>query len=124
LKFISLFFLLFSLYTPQAQAKEKKLLMVFAQMQHCRWCHKMDREIFNDPEVMKKLQNEYIIVKLTKENGNFPSFIQPKYFPTTYVFDPDTLELIDSLAGYRTKEKFLKFFHETYVIETDNKPLF
>jgi thioredoxin-related protein len=82
----------------------------------------MEEEVFNDPEVMQQLQKEFYIVKINKESGNYPDFIHPKYFPTTYVFDPVTLKIIDSLAGYREKEKFLKFFHETYEIETQEDP--
>ncbi len=97
----------------------QKLLMIFATAKNCQWCHKMQKEVFDDPKVSAILQKEYILVKLVREDGNFPDFIHPQYFPTTYVFDPVTLKIIDSLAGYRTKEKFLKFFYPPVRAETE-----
>ncbi|HHH37391.1 MAG TPA: DUF255 domain-containing protein [Epsilonproteobacteria bacterium] len=90
-----------------------KPLMLFVKMEHCQWCEKMQHEIFDNKELVQALRKKYDLVQITAESGNLPDFIKPRYFPTTYLLSPDTLEILDSLPGYRKKEKFLRFFEVT-----------
>ena len=93
--------------------------MIIVEKEHCLWCHKMKKEIFSDPEAVAKLEKRFYVVRITEESGNLPLFVQAKYFPTTFVYSQDGTELIDSLIGYQTKEKFLKFFGTDYDTESD-----
>lgn len=95
----------------------KKLLMIVVEKEQCAWCTKMEKEILSDTKVLAKLNERYYVVKIKIESGNLPSFVHVKYFPTTFVYSPDGTELIDSLIGYRTKEKFLKFFDTDYEMD-------
>ena len=99
---------------------EKKLLMIVVEKQNCPWCHKLDKEVFSNPQVLAKLKKRFFITNITIESGNLPLFVHPKYFPTTFVYTQDGTELIDSLVGYRTKEKFLKFFDTSYDTTNDD----
>jgi thioredoxin-related protein len=119
MKILLILFFLTQLLFSKPTNEDKKLLMIFVEMQHCQWCHKMREEIFDNPNVLDRLKKKFYVVKISKESGNLPLFVHPKYFPTTYLFSQDGTELIDSLAGYRTKEKFLKFFDTDYLIEDE-----
>jgi thioredoxin-related protein len=119
MKILYLWVFLASLLSATPLAEDKKLLMIFVEMKQCQWCHKMREEIFDNPAVLNRLKERFYVVKISKESGNLPHFVHPKYFPTTYLFSQDGSELIDSLAGYRTKEKFLKFFDTDYTTDDE-----
>ena len=109
-----LIFSFFSIMILQAAPQNQKLLMIVVKKEHCGWCKKLDNEIFADKEAEKLLKKHYYIAKITKESGNLPLFVHDKYYPTTFIYSLDGKTLIDSLVGYRTKEKFLKFFRDGY----------
>ncbi len=109
--------LLMTLLSYSTLFAQPKLNMFFVTMPGCHWCEKMEQEIFDNPDMVKKLHREYRIVKLTKGIDPFPAVIQPRYYPTTYVLSEDNTTIVDSLAGYRTPQKFFAFFQDTYTIE-------
>ncbi len=99
---------------------DKKLVMLFVKLEHCQWCEKLEKEVFDDQEANATLQKEFVIKKVLYGKDSLPSFIKPKHFPTTYVLSLDGTKVIDSLAGYREKEKFLKFFSGASTLEMDD----
>ena len=107
------------LFSTDSAQHNNRLLMIMVEKEHCYWCHKMEKEIFSDPRTVAKLRKKFYVVQITVESGNLPQFVHPKYFPTTFVYSPEDLKLIDSLAGYRKKEKFLKFFDTDYDVHSE-----
>ncbi len=95
-------------------ATPQKYLMIVVKKEHCGWCKKLDTEIFRDKEALNILKKHYYIATITKESGNLPLFVTAQYYPTTFIYSLDGKTLIDSLVGYRSKEKFLKFFKDGY----------
>jgi len=114
------FFLFLLLLSTSLFAEDKKLLMLFVKMEHCVWCEKMENEVFADQKVNTALQKQFVIKKLIYGSDTLPSVVKPKHFPTTYVLSLDGTKVIDSLEGYREKEKFLKFFSGTYEMTEDD----
>ena len=120
MKILLLLLLLLDVFFSSTISDEKKLLMIVVEKQNCPWCHKLNKEVFSNPQALATLKKRFFIAKITLESGNLPLFIHPKYFPTTFVYTQDGRELIDSLVGYRTKEKFLKFFDTSYDTTNDD----
>ncbi len=101
-------------------ANNVKLTLLYVQMQHCPWCHKMNKEVFDNPEMTKKLEQMYTIVKLKKGDPQIPTYLHPKFFPTTYILSKDKKKLIDELPGYMKATQFTEYLHDLYEIETKN----
>jgi thioredoxin-related protein len=96
---------------------EKKLILLYVEMKHCPWCHKMDRETIDNPIYLKELKKHYILAKISKESGDMPLFIAPKYFPTTYILSSDGSEILDELPGYMQSQRFVQYLQELYEVE-------
>ncbi|MCZ2357429.1 MAG: thioredoxin domain-containing protein [Bacteroidia bacterium] len=48
-------------------AKEQKLVIVSIGYAACHWCHVMERECFNDPEVAEIMNEHFICIKVDRE---------------------------------------------------------
>ncbi len=110
--------LLFQLSTLFAATNVPKLKLLYMQMQHCPWCHKMNKEIFENPNILQKLQKMYTIEKKFRGDDNLPDFVQPRYYPTTYIISADG-KLLDELPGYMDPERFTDYLYELYELETN-----
>jgi uncharacterized protein YyaL (SSP411 family) len=47
--------------------KKNKIVLVDCYTEWCGWCKKMDRDTYNNPDVQKKIYNDFIPVKLNPE---------------------------------------------------------
>src|SRR5436853_2452709 len=47
--------------------KEGKLVFLSVGYSSCHWCHVMERESFNNPEIAKLLNDSYVCVKVDRE---------------------------------------------------------
>ncbi len=112
---LTLFLLLNLQATPIPD--DKKLIIVYMEMEHCPWCHKMNRETMDNPKYKAIYEKEYILAKITKESGNVPLFLSPKYYPTTYILSSDGSEVLDELPGYMASERFVDYLQELYDVE-------
>jgi thioredoxin-related protein len=123
MKYLFLVLLFGTCLFADVRSNDKKLVMLFVKLEHCQWCEKMEKEVFEDKETNATLQKEFIIKKVLYGKDSLPSFIKPQHFPTTYVISADGTKVIDSLAGYREKEKFLKFFSGASNLEFEEDDL-
>ena len=98
---------------------EKKLILVYTQMEHCPWCHKMNKETMDNPLFKSRYEKQYILAKITRESGDIPSFLEPKYFPTTYILSADGAKVLDELPGYMPSERFVDYLEDLYEVETE-----
>jgi len=112
-------FTLFLLLNLQATPipDDKKLIIVYMEMEHCPWCHKMNRETMDNPKYKALYEKEYILAKITKESGDVPLFLSPKYYPTTYILSSDGAQVLDELPGYMASERFVDYLQELYDVE-------
>ena len=94
-----------------SQAKDK-MVMLNIQMHGCHWCAKMQREVFDNPSVMKKLKKRFKVVVLNRDTdiGEIPPFLHPRYYPTTYILTPDMKKVDDELTGYMGAKELLNYF--------------
>ena len=98
---------------------EKKLILIVVEMELCPWCHEMNKETFDDASSLKKLKEHFLIAKIKRESGDIPLFLEPKYFPTTYVLSWDGAKVIDELPGYMKKNSYLDYLETLYEVEND-----
>lgn len=47
--------------------KEKKIVLVDVYTDWCGWCKKMDRDTYSNPEVIKKINKDFIPIKFNPE---------------------------------------------------------
>lgn len=113
--------------------KTGKIVLVDAYTDWCGWCKKMDRDTYSNPEVIKKINANFIAIKFNPEiEGKtykigdetftgaqlYGLFTQGQStgFPTTYfIFPAKKRILLD--AGYKAPEGFLQVL-ETVVQES------
>nr|MBP7512354.1 DUF255 domain-containing protein [Bacteroidia bacterium] len=51
---------------PVAQ-KDGKLILVDAYTDWCGWCKKMDRDTYSNPDIIKKLNKHFVVIKFNPE---------------------------------------------------------
>jgi uncharacterized protein YyaL (SSP411 family) len=109
--------------------KEQKIILVDAYTDWCGWCKKMDRDTYSNQDVIKKLNQYFVVIKFNPEvpfteykigdqtfdNKQLYGMLcqgKPTGFPTTYYITPakNTLS-ID--VGYKGPEDFLKVLDAT-----------
>lgn len=95
-----------------------KHVLVFFHMTHCPYCEKMLEKPFNDPELKKVLNRNFIIADININTGGkikYKDFEGSKYnfseaqnihFYPTVLFINDENKIVYSVKGYRNKEKF------------------
>lgn len=104
--------------------KNNKILLVDAYTDWCGWCKKMDKDTYSNQDIIKLLENDFVIVKFNPEltdivyelDGNkltgkelYIQMSQGKSsgFPTTYFIQPNKKQ-IQIAAGYLGPEEFKK----------------
>ncbi len=101
---------------PQIDQKDK-MIVLFVKTKNCQWCKKMDKESFKNRDSLDKITKLYRIKKVIKGDQLLPSFINPKYYPTTYILSSDGKKLIDELPGYMKNRDFVSYLEELYNVE-------
>ena len=116
---LSVVMLLTTVTTTQLYAaSEPKLQLLYVEMAHCPWCHRMEEEIFKNPKWRTEIQKHYTIRKIEKSEEALPLDLKPRFFPTTYILSADDTKLLDELPGYMEPDRFLDYLTELYELET------
>jgi thioredoxin-related protein len=102
-----------------AKTSNKKIL-VDVYTDWCGWCKKMDSDVYTDKEVVGRLNEHFILVKLNAESTNrltykgkdfseadFARELGVSGYPTTLFFDQNLAPITD-LPGYAPPERFAK----------------
>lgn len=115
----------------EAKISNKKIIVdIYADW--CKWCKKMDVEIYPSPEIKNYIETHYIPIKLNGESHEILYYKGEKYtyteftsslgvngFPATLFMETNG-EIITILPGYPGKEEFLnilKFIGEDYYLK-------
>ena len=91
--------------------KEGKIILVDAYTDWCGWCKKMDRDTYANPEVIKKLNKHFIVIKFNPEQRE-----------KTYDIDGQTFSARDFYGQLTRGEN--TGFPTTYFIHPKKKSLF
>ena len=87
-----------------------KPVLLNIQKSGCGWCEKMNREIFENRAVMKKLKTKFRVIVLNRDIDKIPSVVRVHFFPTTFVLDENMTKVEDEILGYRSANDLLTYF--------------
>ena len=93
--------------------KSNKLLLLFVESSSCPYCIQMKKEIFSQANFLRRLEKKYVILMLEGVDALDEGY-KTKYFPTTYLIDPKTKQIVDELPGYMQPLDFMDFLKEVY----------
>src|SRR5271154_6632870 len=79
-----------------AQARqENKFVLLDLEAVWCHWCHVMDDVTYRDPEVIRLLNQKYILVKVDQDSRpDISNRYQDYGWPATVVFAADGSEIV------------------------------
>jgi thioredoxin-related protein len=93
-------------------------VMIFAYTDSCPYCRKMEYTTFKDQYIIDFINDNFIFTSqkvIKNQNGRgyvfkdkrVPSYLNPRYIPTTYIIDPQGEEEVRRLTGYKSPYKFI-----------------
>lgn len=87
--------------------KENKNIFIYFGAEWCGYCKSLEKDTFTNPQLAKKLNNEYICVKVdTDENPDLASKYNVKGLPTLMILDSEG-NPIKTIPGFATPEELL-----------------
>jgi len=88
-----------------------KTVMIFVTKSGCRWCVKMKKRTLSHKVIKQDLEN-YILVKLDRNNiYNYDFIDNIKYFPTILFYSPKK-RLYEKVVGYFNVEDFMSWIDD------------
>jgi len=89
---------------------ENKVVFILFTTTYCRWCTKLRETTLKDPEIIKRLNKDFIVLLLDKNYSKYPSKYTIKAVPSIYLTDKNE-EIFTSIVGYyKNPNDYLKWF--------------
>lgn len=125
-----LIFLLFALFAPlslvadaiqwapswdEAVAKalkEDKKMMVLMTSERCRFCIRMEEEVFANDAIAFQINEEFVPLKYDISNEPYPPALRVRGTPTIYFIPPKDPEAMEQVVGYRGPMQFMQILHQ------------
>lgn len=82
----------------QLQKKNNKIIMLDVIRSDCKYCIKMKKEVFDDPEMSAWLQKRFIPVELNLDFDELPLSLHV-YFTPTFFFIDTNQTIIKKIPG-------------------------
>jgi len=100
--------------------KEHKLILLSVESENCRYCEKMNLEVFTPRKFTSKINAQYVqkIVKI--QDIKLPKNLKVKYFPTNFILDPKDMSVVDEFVGYMKADDFISLLEVVYEQEVTN----
>ena len=87
------------------QEKSSKIIMIDVVRTHCQYCKKMSKNVFQNKEMSKWLQERFVAVKIDLDMDDMPLDIEVKMTPTFYFVDKKH-KIIKTIPGSWNTEDF------------------
>ena len=87
------------------QEKNSKIIMIDAVRTYCQYCKKISKEVFEDKEMTKWIQERFISVKLNLDFDDMPLDLEVKMTPTFYFIDKNQ-KIVKIIPGSWNIEDF------------------
>ncbi len=100
--------LLLILISSVTKANEKMMLL-YIEMDYCGWCTKMDKEVFENPSILKQITEIYNVKMMKRGDKNIPLDLSTDLYPTTYIISKDGKKVIAKLRGYMNSKDYLEY---------------
>jgi len=94
----------------KAQTQNKGLYVLITS-DRCKWCRKFEQTTAKDKEILDKLNENYVLVQLSRERHDVPVSLETRPVPIHYFLNNNE-EIIYSTIGYRPAESFKYFIDE------------
>jgi len=72
----------------QSALKEHKLILLSVESENCRYCDKMNREVFTPNQYTSKINSQYIQKVVKIEDIKLPKNLKVQYYPTNFILNP------------------------------------
>ncbi len=101
-----------------AKLKDRAVFILFST-KYCRWCTKLKETTLKDSELKSRLEEEFIVLFLDRDNDIYPNKYKVRGVPAIYMTDKNE-EIFTSMVGYHKNPKdYIKWFN--YIkIELEN----
>jgi len=92
-----------------AKTKDKAVFILFST-EYCRWCTKLKETTLKNPEIITRLNQEFIVLFLDRDIDTYPAKYKVKAVPSIYFTDKNE-EVFTSMVGYhKNPHDFIKWF--------------
>lgn len=98
--------------------KEKKDIYLFIGSEYCKYCDKLEAEVFSKDEVIKRLKKDYVLIYLSRDIDDIPEKFETKPVPRHYFLTTEG-EIIYTTIGYRSVETFYELLDEVKEAKKD-----
>ena len=92
-------------------AKEKKSVYLFIGADVCRWCDRFKEITLSKKEVIKRLQEEYVLLYMSRDRHKIPSKFTTQGVPRHYFLKSDGTIIYED-RGSREPDGFLSLLDE------------
>lgn len=89
-------------------ASTNKIIMIDAVKEGCRYCTRMDENVFHDAQMAEYIEKRFVPVKINISHESMPMGIRVQMTPSFYFFDAD-MRLLKMIPGSWNKEDFREF---------------
>ena len=80
------------------QKKNHKIIMIDVMRTGCHYCIKMDKEVFDNPEMSQWIEKRFIPVKLNLDFDDLPLGLHV-YFTPTFFFVDENQKIVKKIPG-------------------------
>ncbi len=91
--------------------KEHKIIMIEAMSKECHFCRKMEHEVMTEPDVMQKIEKDFIPVKIDISLHTLPLGLTTEVTPS-FIFVDENATIIKNVPGAWGKKDFLLLLQE------------
>jgi thioredoxin-related protein len=104
---LSLFALEFHSYDDalKLQKQNQKTIMIDVVRTDCHYCTDMEKNVLQDPEMIKYLEAKFIPVKINLDNEKLPLGIKAHFTPTFFFVDTEQ-KIIKTIPGSWNAQDF------------------
>ena len=87
------------------QKQSKKIIMIDIVRTNCHYCKDMDREVFQNAQMSRWLDDRFIAVKINLDNEELPMNLEVSFTPTFYFVNIDN-KIVKKIPGAWNIEDF------------------
>jgi len=91
--------------------KENKDIYMLITSTSCQWCRKFEAKTLSNPDIIKLLKKDFVLLALTRDVDYIPSQYKAKRVPKHY-FLTSKGEVIYAFLGYWSSEDFTSFIED------------